>query len=325
MLHIIFSMQILLAGGAGFVGSHIADKLIEKGHEVLVVDNLEKGSIENIQHNIGKSGFKFIKSDIRDIFELEEKPDVIVNLIASKIPRYSSGFNTLTLNVEVARHLLDLTKKYNSRHVLISTSDVYGKSTDFPLREDGDLVLGPSTSRRWAYAVSKIYNEHLALSYMDEFNVYVTILRYFGIYGPRQHLNWWGGPVGVFIDAIYNDREVEIHGSGKQKRSFIYIDDVVEATLKVIESTSLNGEIINIGTEEEISILELAKKIALLMDKQPAFKFVPYESFTKNYEDPMRRVGDITKAKKMLGFEPKINLEEGLKKTIKWYRALKKE
>ncbi len=317
-------MQILLAGGAGFVGSHLADALLNKGYEVLVIDNLEKGSIINIQHNIGKHGFKFIKSDIMEITELKEKPDVIVNLIASKIPRYSSGYITLTKNIEVERHLLELSRKYNSRHILISTSDVYGKSTDFPLREDGDLVLGPSTSRRWCYAVSKIYNEHLSLSYMDEFGVYVTILRYFGIYGPRQHLNWWGGPVGVFIDALYNGNKVEIHGTGKQKRSFIYIDDVVKATVKVIESSNLNGEIINIGTEEEISILELARKIALLMDKQAEFKFVPYENFSKNYEDPQRRVGDIKKAQKFLGFKPEITLEEGLKKTIKWYKEQKR-
>ena len=317
-------MQILLAGGAGFVGSHLADALLERGHEVIVVDNLEKGTISNIQHNIGRDNFKFIKSDIRDITQLVEKPDVIVNLVASKIPRYSSGYKTLTLNVEVAKHLLDLSKKYRSRHILISTSDVYGKSTDFPLKETGDLVLGPSTSRRWCYAASKIYNEHLALSYMDEFGVYTTILRYFGIYGPRQHLNWWGGPIGVFIDALYHGNRIEIHGTGEQKRSFIYIDDVVKATVKVIESSNLNGEIINIGTEEEISIIELAKKIALLMDKKPEFKFISYESFSKNYEDPQRRIGDIRKAKKLLGFSPEITLDEGLKRTIKWYKDQKR-
>ncbi len=317
-------MQILLAGGAGFVGSHMADALLSKGHKVMVVDNLEKGRIENIQHNLGNKRFQFIKEDIRNIHEFSSIPNVIVNLVASKIPRYTSGLKTLTLNVEVGKHLLNLSKRYRARYILISTSDVYGKSTNFPLKEDGDLVLGPSTSRRWCYAVSKIYNEHLALSYMDEFNLYTTILRYFGIYGPRQHLNWWGGPIGVFIDALYKDSEIEIHGDGMQKRSFIYIDDVVSATTEVIESENLKGEIINIGTEEEISIIDLAKMIAKTMEKTPKFKFIPYESFSKNYEDPKRRIGDISKARRLLGFSPRVTLLEGLNKTIEWYKKQKR-
>ncbi len=317
-------MQILLAGGAGFVGSHLADALVERGHDVIVVDNLEKGKLENIAHNIGKENFRFIKKDILK-FNEESKPDVIVNLIASKIPRYSSGLKTLTLNIEVNRHLLNMAKMKNSRYVLISTSDVYGKSTDFPLKEEGDLVLGPTTSRRWTYAVSKIYNEHLAFAYMDEFDTYVSILRYFGIYGPRQHLNWWGGPIGVFIDSIYNNREVEIHGDGLQKRSFVFIEDVVDATIKVIERDDLCGEIINIGTQEEISILDLANLIGELMDTKPTLKFIPYEKFSVNYEDPKRRVGSIVKARKLLGYEPKYTLISGLKKTIAWYKKLKRE
>ena len=317
-------MQILLAGGAGFVGSHLTDALIHKGHDVIVVDNLEKGRLENIAHHIGKENFEFIKKDIRE-FNEEIKPDVIVNLVASKIPRYSSGLKTLTLNVEVGRYLLELAKKSHARYILISTSDVYGKSKDFPLKEDGDLVLGPTTSRRWTYAVSKIYNEHLALAYMDEYGTYVSILRYFGIYGPRQHLNWWGGPIGVFIDAIYNGREVEIHGDGSQKRSFIFIEDVVKATVNVIERNDLKGEIINIGTNEEISILELARLIGMLLDTNIKPKFIPYKNFSPNYEDPKRRIGSIEKAQSLLNFKPEFNLKKGLEKTIAWYKKLKKE
>lgn len=317
-------MQILLAGGAGFVGSHIADALIKKEHEVIVVDNLEKGKLENLAHNIGKANFRFIKKDIRELKD-NIKPDVIVNLVASKIPRYSSGLKTLTLNIEVGRHLLEMAKKTGARYILISTSDVYGKSNDFPLKEDGDLVLGPSTSRRWAYAVSKIYNEHLSFAYMDEFGTYISILRYFGIYGPRQYLNWWGGPVGVFIDAIYRGKEVEIHGNGTQKRSFIFIEDVVKATVKVIERNDLRGEVLNIGTEEEISILDLADLIGELLDTKPIFKFIPYKNFTSNYEDPQRRIGSIEKARKLIGFEPKYSIRDGLKETIKWFKNLQRE
>ncbi len=317
-------MQILLAGGAGFVGSHLTDALVDKGHDVIVVDNLEKGKMENIAHHIGKRNFRFIKKDILK-FNENIKPDVIVNLVASKIPRYSSGFKTLTMNIEAGKYLLELARKANSRYILISTSDVYGKSTDFPLREDGDLVLGPTSSRRWAYAVSKIYNEHLAFAYMDEFGTYISILRYFGIFGPRQHLNWWGGPIGVFIDSIYHGKEVEIHGDGKQKRSFIFIEDVVNATACVIERDDLGGEIINIGTEEEISIIDLAHLIGELLDTSVKIKFIPYENFSPNYEDPKRRVGSIEKARKLLNFTPRYDLREGLKKTINWYKNIKKE
>lgn len=315
-------MQILLAGGAGFVGSNLAEALLEKGHNVIVVDSLEKGKIENIKEHIGKKNFTFIKQDIRNL-KYDGKVDVIVNLVASKIPRYSSALKTLTLNVETGKYLLDMAKDKNARYILISTSDVYGKSKDFPLKEDGDLVLGPTTSRRWAYAISKIYNEHLTFAYMDEYKIKTSILRYFGIYGPKMHLNWWGGPVGVFIDAIYNDKPVEIHGDGMQKRSFIFIEDVKDATLKVIEREDLNGEVINIGTYEEISILELAKLIGKLLGRKPKLKFIPYKNFTQNYEDPKRRVGSIEKAKKLLSFEPKYSLREGLLKTIAWYKKTK--
>ncbi len=317
-------MRILLAGGAGFVGSHLVDVLLEGGHEIIVVDTLEKGRLENIKHHIGKKNFTFIKQDIRT-FTYDGELDTIVNLVASKIPRYSSGLKTLTLNVDVGRYLLNMAREKHARYILISTSDVYGKSKDFPFREDGDLVLGPSTSRRWTYAVSKIYNEHLTFAYIDEYNINATILRYFGIYGPRQYLNWWGGPIGVFIDAIYNDKEVEIHGDGKQKRSFIYIEDVKNATLKVIEREDLNGEIINIGTEEEISILELAALIGELLRKKPTLRFIPYEHFSPNYEDPKRRIGSIEKAKRLLSFEPGFTLKEGLKKTIEWYEKTRSD
>jgi UDP-glucose 4-epimerase len=194
-----------------------------------------------------------------------------------------------------------------------------------PFREDGDLVLGPSTSRRWAYAVSKLFDEHLAFAYQDEYNLEIVILRYFGTYGERQYLNWWGGPQGVFLEAIFKGQPLEIHGDGSQTRSFIYVKDAAEATVRAVEKKEAIGEIINIGTEEEISILDLAKLMHKLSGVNTALqiKYVPYSSFSKNYEEVKRRVPCIEKMKKILGYQPRVGLKEGLKKLIDWYKTNK--
>ncbi|MGB9590033.1 MAG: NAD-dependent epimerase/dehydratase family protein [candidate division WOR-3 bacterium] len=318
-------MKITILGGAGFIGSHLADVLMKAGHEITVIDNLSKGRIENISHHKSKQGFVFHQQDVLDrkrLFELVTETDAVVNLVAHKIPRYESALKTLTLNTESTINALDLARERGARFLIASTSDVYGKSPDQPFREDGDLVLGPSTSRRWAYAVSKLYDEHLTIAYGDEFGLDYVILRYFGTYGPRQYLNWWGGPQGVFLDAIFKGKEIEVHGDGKQTRCFTYVADAAEATLRAITTPEARGEIINVGNPEEISIIDLAKLIHKLsgVGGEPKIKFVSYSTFTKNYEDPRRRVPDISKMKRLLAYEPRVSLVEGLEKTIAWYK-----
>lgn len=318
-------MKVLVTGGAGFIGSHVCDILLDRGYEVICIDNLSSGSIENIKHNLGNSKFIFKKIDILDremLFNAVDKVDVIIHLAAFKIPRYSSSYKTLLINTQGTKNVLDLAVLKGAKVILGSTSDVYGKNPNLPFREDSDLVLGPSTSRRWAYAVSKLFDEHLAFAYQDEFNLEIVILRYFGTYGERQYLNWWGGPQGVFLEAIFKDQPVEIHGDGSQTRCFIYIKDAVEATIRAIERKEAVGEIINIGTEEEVSILELAKLLHKLagVSTELKIKYVPYSSFSKNYEDVKRRVPCIEKMKNILEYQPKVNLEEGLKRLIKWYK-----
>ncbi|MEO0140016.1 MAG: NAD-dependent epimerase/dehydratase family protein [candidate division WOR-3 bacterium] len=318
-------MRITVLGGAGFIGSHLVDVLMRSGHETLVIDNLSKGRRENIAGHEGEKGFAFYQEDVLNrerLFELVPETEAVVHLVAHKIPRYESALKTLTLNTRATINALDLAKERGARFILASTSDVYGKSPDQPFREDGDLVLGPSVSRRWAYAVSKIYDEHLTIAYGDEFGLDYVILRYFGTYGPRQYLNWWGGPQGVFLDAIFKGKEIELHGDGKQTRCFIYVEEAAEATLRAITTPEAGGEIINIGNPEEISIADLARLMHRLsgLRGEPRMRFVPYSSFTKNYEDPRRRVPDISKMKGILGYEPKISLVEGLERTIAWYR-----
>jgi UDP-glucose 4-epimerase len=323
-------MKVLVVGGAGFIGSHVCDILLDRGYNVLCIDNLSSGCIENIRHNLGNPKFQFKKLDILEkdiLFQEVDSIDVILHLAAYKIPRYSSAMNTLILNTQGTINILELAKRRRAKVIIGSTSDVYGKSPQIPFKENNDLILGPSTSRRWAYAVSKLFDEHLAFAYQDEYSLEIVILRYFGTYGERQYLNWWGGPQGVFLEAIFKNQPVEIHGDGSQTRCFIYIKDAAEATVRAIERKEAIGEIINIGTEEEISILDLAKLMHKFsgVNTELKIKYVPYTSFSKNYEDVKRRVPSIEKMKKILGYQPNVNLEEGLRRLIKWYKDLREK
>jgi UDP-glucose 4-epimerase len=194
-----------------------------------------------------------------------------------------------------------------------------------PFSEDDDSVLGSSKVSRWSYAVSKLFDEHLAFAYQESFGIPVTVLRFFGSYGPRHHLSWWGGPQSVFIDAVLNDREIPIHGDGLQTRSFTYVSDTVEGIYAAIMKCEANGEIINIGSTHEITIVELAKMIKQLSKTsgELKLKFVPYESFTgKIYEDVRRRVPDLSRCERVLGVKAKVSLEAGLLRTIEWQRTV---
>ncbi len=312
-------------GGAGFIGSHLVDRLLEEGHQVVVVDDLSKGRRENLQHHLGKRGFEFHVFDVRDtekLFSACRGVDAVVNLVARKIPRYGNVLETLTLNTDSTRAALELARREGALFITASTSDVYGKSPEQPLREDGNIYLGPTTSRRWAYAVTKIYDEFLTMAYGDELGLPYVILRFFGAYGPRMHLDWWGGPHGVFIDRAHRGLPLEIHGDGRQTRAFTYISDTVDGIYRALTLPEAQGEIFNIGNPEEISIVDLARLIWRLSGREgePPLEFVPYTRFVKGYEDVRRRVPDYSKAKRILGWEPKVSLEEGLKKTISWYR-----
>jgi UDP-glucose 4-epimerase len=319
-------LKVVVTGGAGFIGSHLSDALLRRGHEVICVDDLSKGTTANLAHLTGQGNFGFKKLDIRDLKALQAVGrgcDVVVHLAAAKIARYESALNSLTLNLEGAHAALELARENKAKFVLGSTSDVYGKSPDLPFREDADLVLGPSTSRRWAYAVTKLCDEHMAYAYQDEFGLPVTILRFFGAYGERQYLNWWGGPQGVFLEAIATGQPIEIHGDGNQTRCFIHVDDLAEGIARAVERDESTGEIVNLGTAEEISVLGLAQLMHELSGVEDELKlqFVPYSSFTKNYEDVRRRVPDMTKMHDLLGFKPQVDLRVGLSRLWRWYRT----
>lgn len=314
-------MKIIVTGACGFIGSHLVEKLVAEGNNVVGIDDLSKGNLKNVKVLLSNKKFSFKKADITKKHSLDsiKSADIIVHLAAAKIPRYGDRLSTLLVNTKGTENVLEFAKLKKAKVIFASTSDVYGKNSKLPFSEESDLILGSSEVARWAYAVSKIFDEQLCFAYWEQYKVPFVIIRLFGVYGPKQHRTWWGGPQALFIDKIHSGKKVEIHGDGKQTRSFIFIDDVVEAIIKSIKSKKANNQIINIGTKDEISILEFAKIISRLTAKPLKIKSVPYTSFFGNkYEDVQKRVPDITKSKKLLGWQPKYSLEEGLKKTIEW-------
>lgn len=319
-------MKIGISGVAGFIGSHLADALIAEGHTVVGVDNLSMGFRRNIEHLVGKPAFSFHEVDVRDraaLTSVFKSVDLIVHLAAFKIPRYGNTIDTLDVNTMGTRHVLDISRDGNRRAVFASTSDIYGKNPAVPFSETSDSVLGPTTVPRWSYAVSKLFDEHLAMAYHQSYGLPVTILRFFGSYGPRQHLTWWGGPQSVFIGAVLKGEPIEIHGDGQQTRSFTYIDDLVDGIRRSVHFDQTPTAIFNLGNTEEITIRRLAELVHEICNtgRELNLKLIPYSSFGK-YEDVMRRVPDISLARTVLGFEPRVDIRIGLRKTIEWQRKI---
>src|SRR5919108_349397 len=283
--------KILVTGVAGFLGSHLLDKLLASGHEVVGIDNLSMGKQENIARQLHSKAFRFLQKDVTEpstFQSLAKDFDCLVHLAAFKIPRYGKAIDTLRINYKGIENVLEFARRVGCKCVVASTSDVYGRNPKLPFREDDDSVLGSSKVARWSYAVSKLFDEHLAFAYQESCGFPVTVLRFFGSYGPRHHLSWWGGPQAVFIDAVLNGREIPIHGDGLQTRTFTYVSDTVEGIYAAIVKPEANGEIFNIGSTHEITILELAETIKRLSKTPGALKlkFVPYESFVGGkYED----------------------------------------
>lgn len=320
---------IAVTGSAGFIGSNLVDALIERGYRVHGIDNLSMGSRANFEHLADHPRFAFFLADVRDEAAVREAcrgADVIVHLAAFKIPRYGGALDTLTINSRGTESILEVARERRTKVVLASTSDVYGKNPQLPFAEEHDSVIGPSTIPRWSYAVSKLFEEHLAFGYREQHGVPAVILRFFGSYGPRQHRSWWGGPQAVFIEALLEDREIEIHGDGQQTRSFTYISDTVDGIVRAVETAEADGEVFNIGSTYEITIADLAGLLHRLVrgDGMPKLRYVPYRQVGKGpYEDVRRRIPDLTKAKRILGYEPAVSLVDGLERTVAWARGLR--
>jgi len=321
---------VLVTGAAGFLGSHLCDALLARGHRVIGVDDLSHGNRENLARASRHPDFAFHRIDVTDeamLRSVSEGVNLIAHLAAFKIPRYGSRMKTALVNSQGTLNALKIATGQKAKFVITSTSDVYGKNPAVPFSETSDSVLGASTVARWAYAASKLFDEHLAFGFHEEYGIPVTVLRIFGSYGPRQHLSWWGGPQSVFIDAILNNETIPIHGDGLQTRSFTFVSDTVSGILAALESDAANNQILNIGSQREISVVDLARMIHHLSGSPEPLRLemVPYKQISgREYEDVRRRVPDTAKALELLGFKARVSLEQGLLETIEWQRTVRK-
>ncbi len=319
--------KILITGVAGMIGSHLLDVLMNHGgYHVVGIDNLAYGSLENIKHHFENPSFRFYRVDIADFETLKilgQDVATIVHLAAvKKIGEKDPGMPTLTVNAKGTENVFEVAKMWGCKVVFASTSDVYGMSPDLPLNENGDLLLGPSMIKRWSYAVSKLYGEQLAFAYYKDVGIPTVVIRYFGGFSPRSSFKWSGGHVPIFINAIMNDEEVIVHGDGSQTRSMGFVTDLVHGTFLAMENEKAIGEIINIGNDEELSVLDTAKMIHEIANtgKDLKIKFLPMDAIFGQYKDIMRRIPDLTKARTLLGYEPKVKLRDGIIATIEEIR-----
>ena len=319
------SETVLVTGAAGFLGSNLCRALLDAGQAVRAVDNLSQSTMLNVEPLLADSRFRFAREDVRDEVAMRRQAEgasVIVHLAAFKIPRYGNALDTLLVNTHGTESMLKAAAGAKARLVFASTSDVYGKNPRLPFTETDDLYLGETSVKRWAYATSKIFDEHLCFAYQQERGVPVTILRLFGAYGPGQNRTWWGGPQSVFIDAALRGQPMDVHGDGQQTRSFTYVDDTVDGIVRAMLSARAVGEIFNIGNTRPVTIHALAEMVWRLAGTgEPKIRRVSYQAFGR-YEDVRARVPEIGKAREVLGFEPRVDLEEGLRRTISWQRSV---
>ncbi|MGI8837280.1 MAG: GDP-mannose 4,6-dehydratase [Pyrinomonadaceae bacterium] len=317
-------MRVLITGGAGFIGSHLADAYLQRGDEVLIIDDLSTGTIENIRHLKNNPRFQYTIDSVHNqpvTAELVDQCDVVVHLAAAVGVKLivESPVRTIETNVRGTEVVLALANKKQKRVLVASTSEVYGLSTDVPFKEDGNLVMGATTKGRWSYACSKAIDEFLALAYWREKKLPTTIVRLFNTVGPRQ-TGRYGMVIPTFVRQALASRPITVYGNGKQTRCFGYVGDVVGALIKLMDHPDSVGQVYNIGSTEEISIVKLAEKVKELTNSASEIVFVPYdEAYEEGFEDMPRRVPDTSKIKQLVGFEPKMKLEGILQSVIDYH------
>jgi UDP-glucose 4-epimerase len=308
-------MKVLITGGAGFIGSHLADACLTRGDQVLVVDDLSTGSIDNIEHLRAHPDFTYHIDDVanqRLTAELIDAADVVVHLAAAVGVRLivESPVHTIETNIRGTEVVLALAAKKRKRVLIASTSEVYGKRTRVPFSEDDDLILGSPQRSRWSYACSKALDEFLALAYWKEKGVPTTVVRLFNTVGPRQ-TGRYGMVVPSMVRAALHGQPIRVFGDGRQRRCFTHVHDVVRALLALAEHPGAVGEVFNIGSTEEVTILGLAERIRELAQSTSPIVLVPYdEAYEDGFEDMQRRVPDLTKIRRLVGYRPTYTLDE---------------
>ncbi|MEW5945311.1 MAG: GDP-mannose 4,6-dehydratase [bacterium] len=315
--------KALITGGCGVIGSHLIDALLDRGAFVTVIDNLSTGKITNVEHNLDNPRLHLINDSILNealMDELIRDCTVVFHLAAAVGVKYicDDPLRGILTNVRGAEIVFACAFKYWKRVVFASTSEVYGRSDRIPFAEDGERVLGPTFIDRWSYSTGKAVDEHLAFAYSRK-GLAVSVLRYFNSYGPRIDESGYGSVAAKFISQALRGAPITVHGDGRQTRCFTYIDDTIRGTLLAAESSRAKGEAFNIGSNRETSIEELAHMVREITGSPSKIVHVPYEDYYgEYYEDTRRRIPNIEKAGKMLGFEPVVELEEGLAKTVDW-------
>jgi len=319
-------LRVLITGGAGFIGSHLADAYLQRGDEVMVIDDLSTGTIDNIQHLKSNPKFHYTIDSVHNqpvTAELVDQCDVVFHLAAAVGVKLivESPVRTIETNVRGTEVVLALANKKQKRVLVASTSEVYGLSADVPFKEDGNLVMGATTKGRWSYACSKAIDEFLALAYWREKKLPTTIVRLFNTVGPRQ-TGRYGMVIPTFVKQALAGRPITVYGDGKQTRCFGYVGDVVGALIKLMDTTDSIGQVFNIGSTEEISILQLAEKVKELTKSTSEIVFVPYDdAYEEGFEDMPRRVPDTTKINQLVGFKAEMTLDGILETVISFHRG----
>ena len=318
-------MRVLITGGAGFVGSHLSEALLERGDEVFVLDNLSTGSIDNIAHLKSHPRFHYTIEAVENeplLAELIDQSDVVMHLAAAVGVKLivEQPVHTIETNVHGTEVVLKHANKKKKLVLIASTSEVYGKSGTVPFREDADLVLGPTNKHRWAYACSKLIDEFLALAYWKERKLPVIIVRLFNTVGPRQ-TGQYGMVIPTFVRQALAGQPITVYGDGTQSRSFTYVGDVVRAMVALINEPRAIGQVFNIGNGREITIAELAEKVRTLTGSSSQIVRIPYDqAYESGFEDMPRRVPDITKIAGLIGYAPTVDLDEILNRVVESFR-----
>jgi UDP-glucose 4-epimerase len=318
-------MKVLITGGAGFIGSHLSDELIALGNEVAILDDLSTGRFENIAHLDGNKSFQFIEGTILNemlVDKLVERCDVVYHLAAAvgvdlvvKKP-----LESLVTNIKGSEIVLDMVHRYHKKILITSTSEIYGKNENGPLKEDDDRILGSPLKVRWGYSTAKAVDEMLAYIYWKEKNVPTIIVRLFNTVGPRQ-TGAYGMVVPRFVSQALKNENITVYGTGKQSRCFLHVKDVIKTLIKLMNNKDAVGQVFNIGSQEEISVENLAKKIIEITKSKSKLVYISYEkAYEEGFEDMQRRVPDIAKVNKLVGFKPTIDLEGIIKSVVEYYK-----
>src|SRR5215471_8054428 len=319
-------MRVLITGGAGFIGSHLAEGRLKRGDEVYIIDDLSTGSMENIERIKGQPNFHYYLDSVTNnhlVAEMVDLSDAVYHLAAAVGVKLIVGspVRTLETNVHGTEVVLHHAAKKRKRVLITSTSEVYGKRDRVPFREDDDLVMGATNKGRWSYACSKAIDEFLAIAYWKEKKVPTVIARLFNTVGPRQ-TGRYGMVIPNFVQQALAEKEITVFGDGSQRRCFTHVFDVVDALIKIAEHPQAVGEVYNIGSDQEITILDLARRIRELADSQSTIRFVPYsQAYEEGFEDMMRRVPDTTKVRELIGYSPRVDLDGIIMNVIDFHRS----